>query len=94
MNEPNIEQQAEDLLKKHGYAWCHALKAYRRTRQVRQESTSQYLAGEPVVVTFEELEDHNLIPPQFGPTGVQPTLAEKRANLQWLAERLEESSKR
>jgi hypothetical protein len=61
MNMPEmLDDKALELLITHGYVWDPALYAFRRARRVRDESVKQYQDREPILVTFEELDDHSL----------------------------------
>ena len=73
MSAPHIELEAENLFNRHGYVWSDWLYAYRRARRVGRESTQEYLAAPPVVVTYEDLKDHSLIIPQYDSSAVMPS---------------------
>jgi len=77
-----IDPRADQLLKKHGYRWDDWHYGFRRVRRPESESTDQYIARGPIIVSFEELEDHGLYMPP-GKTGTG-----RRIALQWLEERI------
>jgi hypothetical protein len=84
LSAPNLDSEAENLLKKFGYVWSDRLYAYRRARRVDRQSTQEYLAAPPILVTYEELRDHGLAVPQYDPGAESPTPAQRRAAIQWL----------
>ena len=84
MSAPNLDSEAEKLFDKFGYVWSDWLYAYRRTRRVDRQSTQEYLAAPPVLVSYEELRDHGLVVPQYDPGAVSPTPAQRRSAIQWL----------
>jgi len=91
MSAPHIELEAENLFNRHGYVWSDWLYAYRRARRVGRESTQEYLAATPVVVTYEDLKDHALIIAQYDSGAVLPGPAERNAAIQWLRKVLSEN---
>jgi len=93
MSAPNLDSDAEILLKKYGYVWSDWLYAYRRTRRVGRESTQEYLAAPPVVVSNEDLKDHGLIIPQYDSSAATPTPAQRSAPIQWLRKVLSQNER-
>src|SRR6202030_3436174 len=79
---PNLDSEAEKLFDKFGYIWSDWLYAYRRTRRVDRQSTQEYLAASPVLVSYEELRDHGLVVPQYAPAATSPTLAQRHSAIQ------------
>jgi hypothetical protein len=84
MSALNVDSEAENLLKKSGYVWSDWLYAYRRARRVDRQSTREYLAAPPVIVSYEDLRDNGLIVPQYDSSAVLPTPAQRRAAIEWL----------
>jgi hypothetical protein len=84
MSGPNLDSDAENLLNEYGYVWSAQLYACRRVRRVDRQSTEEYLAAAPVVVSYEELRDHGLVVPQYDSSAIPPTPTERRAAIQWL----------
>ncbi len=81
----NIDPRADGLLRKHGYRWDDWHYGFRRVRRPDSESTDQYVARGPIIISFEELEDHGLLTP-LTPPGKTGT--GRRVALQWLEERI------
>ena len=71
----------ERLLKSKGYLWNDWIRGYKRVRDVRRETTEEYLGGPSDIVTLEELEDHDC-------TKLDATPQERTAAYAWLEKRL------
>ncbi len=85
-----INGEAVRLLTNARYGWNHLVKGFQRKRRIGNETTEQYLKS-PHIVSFEELEDHNLVDRRLGEE--QPTMSERHAGLKWLAGLIKEHSK-
>jgi hypothetical protein len=77
-----FDPKAEQLLMEGGYRWDDWHYGFRRVRRRESESTDQYLARGPIVITFEELDDHGLLR-RPGKTGTG-----RRKALEWLEQRI------
>ncbi len=86
MSTINVDPDADRLLRESGFLWNDFLYAFQRIRRTRREATDSYLSN-PVLVTFEELNDHHLIAP-VELQHVQPTVQQRRDGLAWLASRI------
>jgi hypothetical protein len=85
-----LDGEAKRLLNDEAYLWDDMLFAFRRTRQVRRESTEEYRKMAPVVISFEDLEDHGLIAGEFRSYAQERTLQQRHESLRWLRERIEQ----
>ena len=89
----NIEIQAVRQLTDAGYLWDDSLYAFRRVRRVGRETTQQYWNSPPLVVAFEELEDHGLVLRDRNVGGVRAAAStDPNEGLRWLAERIKQNS--
>ncbi|MGA7872072.1 MAG: hypothetical protein WCA22_14390 [Candidatus Binatus sp.] len=91
MSAPDIELEAENLPRDFGYVWSDWLYAYRLVRRVGRESTEEYLAAAPVVVSYEDLKDHGLVIAQYHSGATSPTPMERNAAIQWLRQVLNQN---
>ncbi len=92
----NIDKVALGLLETHGYAWDSVALVFRRVRRVDKQSFASF-EKKPVVITFEELRDHELIGGSQEPQDVLNNIAEDgwsekgRKGREWLTEKLKAS---
>ena len=74
--------EMERLLKSNGYLWDNFYNGFRRIRNIENhETTQEYLAKPPNVISFEELEDS-------GCFALDATVQQRDAAETWLRERL------
>jgi hypothetical protein len=76
-----LPDEAEILLKLHGYVWDNLLDGFRKVRTIGQESLEHYLKAAPDVISFEELKDHGLFEP------IAP-FSQRTDSLKWLEQRI------
>lgn len=92
----NIDKVALGLLETHGYAWDPMALVFRRVRRVDKESFEKF-EDNPVVISFEELRDHELVGGSQETQDVLNKIAEDgwsekgRRGREWLTERLKSS---
>jgi hypothetical protein len=87
----DLNLEAEKALKQAGYLWDEHLYAFRRTRDFNRQTTKEYLASQPVVITFEELYDHKLVGAESHTKDEQLTPQERVVVLEWLGQRIAEN---
>jgi len=92
----NIDKVALGLLETHGYVWDPIALVFRRVRRVDKEAYGDF-ERHPVVITFEELRDHELIGRSLESQDVLNSIAEDgwsekgRKGREWLTDKLRSS---